>query len=206
MTEPNNDTADIAWLRTLAQEGASAPMRGGSILMAAGLIYGLASVLHWTVATGLVDQPPRAFSFLWLGATIVFLSVLTLIIMRSRGSGGVTTATDRATRAAWSAVGWGIFTLFGSIAVVAFRLGEQSLVLLSLTPSIIMVFYGLGWAVSAAMTRSRPLGGLAVASFVAAPILAMLTDRPIQYLAYAACVFLLAALPGFLLMRAAKRG
>ncbi len=78
--------------------------------------------------------------------------------------------------------------------------------LLSLSPSIIMTFYGLGWAVSAAMTRSKPLSGLAIASFIAAPLLALLTDQASQYLAYAACLFLLMAAPGFLLMRAAKRG
>ncbi len=206
MTDPRTDTADIAWLRTLAQEGAGKPMRGGSILMSAGLIYGLTSLVHWTVAAGVIDQPPRAFSLIWIGATVLFLAVLIAIIQRSTGRGGVTTAIDRATRSVWSAVGWGIFALFGSIAVAASRIGEASLGLLSLSPSIIMTFYGLGWAVSAAMTRSRLLSGLAMASFIAAPLLALLTDQPAQYLAYAACLFLLMALPGFMLMRAAKQG
>ncbi|WP_428151561.1 hypothetical protein [Brevundimonas sp.] len=206
MTDPNNDTADIAWLKNLAAEGAATPMGGGGILMAAGLIFGLASIAHWTVASGLIDQPPPAFSFLWIGATVLFLCVLTAVIQRSRGSGGVKTAVDRATRSVWSAVGWGIFTLFGSIALIAWRVGEQSLVLLSLSPSIIMVFYGLGWAVSAAMTRSKPLTWLAGASFLAAPLLALLANQPSLYLGYAACLFLLMAVPGFLLMRAAKRG
>ena len=78
------------------------------------------------------------------------------------------------------------------------------MILLSLAPSIIMVFYGLGWAVSAAMTRSRMLAGLAAGSFVAAPLLALLTHEPALYLGYAAALFLLMGLPGFLLMRAAK--
>ena len=39
MTNENDDgAADIAWMRKLAEENADAPMRGGSILMAAGLI------------------------------------------------------------------------------------------------------------------------------------------------------------------------
>ena len=206
MTDPNNDTADIAWLRNLAAEGASTPMGGGAILMAAGLIFGLTGIAHWAVITGLFDVDPKAFSVIWLVATVVFLATLTVLIMRTSRSGGVTTAVDRATRAAWSAVGWGIFALFSSIAVVSMQVGAESLILLSLAPSIIMVFYGLGWAVSAAMTRSKPLAGLAAASFVAAPLLAILTNQPAQYLAYAACLFLLMALPGFLLMRAANRG
>ena len=206
MTDPNNDTADVAWLRNLAAEGASSPMGGGSILMTVGLIYGLTSIAHWSVIVGLIDLEPRAFSIIWMGATILFLCVLPLLIYRKSRAGGVITAADRASRAAWSAVGWGIFAMFASIAVVSMRVGETSLIILSLSPSIIMVFYGLGWAVSAAMTRSRPLWGLAVASFVAAPLLALLTDQPSLYLGYAVALFGLMALPGYLLMRAAKRG
>ncbi len=206
MTDPTTDTADIAWLRNLAAEGATAPMRGGSTLMAAGLIFGFASLVHWAIAAGMLALRPSAFSFVWLGATALFLATLILTIVRRSGSGGVRTAIDRVSRAVWSAVGWGIFALFGSIALIAMRLGEPSIVLLTLTPSIIMVFYGLGWAVSAAITRSRPLGGLAVASFIAAPLLALMFDQSAQYLAYAGCLFALMAVPGFLLMRAAKQG
>lgn len=205
MTDPNNETADIAWLRNLAAEGAQTPMGGGSILMSAGLIYGLTSIAHWSVIVGLVQLDPRAFSVIWPGATVLFLAVLAFLIHRQSKACGVRTAADRASRAAWSAIGWGIFALFGSVFVVSMRIGEQSLILLSLAPSIIMVFYGLGWAVSAAMTRSKPLSGLAVASFVAAPLLALLTNQPALYLGYATALFLLMAVPGFLLMRAAKR-
>ncbi len=206
MTDPHNDTADIAWMKNLAAEGAATPMGGGDILMAAGLIYGLTGIAHWSVIVGLIDFEPQAFSIIWLVATVLFLCVLaTLIALKSRQS-GVLTAANRASRAAWSAVGWGIFAMFASIFVVSMQIGAASVVILSLAPSIIMVFYGLGWAVSAAMTRSKPLAGLAGASFVAAPLLAALINQPAQYLAYSACLFLLMALPGFLLMRAAKRG
>ena len=47
-------------------------------------------------------------SIIWLGATVVFLSTLAFLIYRKAQKGGVTTAADRATRAAWAAVGWGI--------------------------------------------------------------------------------------------------
>ena len=67
-----------------------------------------------------------------------------------------------------------------------------------------MVFYGAGWAVSAAMQRSRVLWMLAIGAFVAAPLLAALTGQAEQYLAYAVALYLLAALPGGWLMRAAR--
>lgn len=206
MTNGNDDgAADIAWMRKLAEENAEAPMRGGSILMAAGLIYGLGSVLHWASLTGLVPIQDAGLGVIWLAATALFFVVLFVLIARQKSQGGVRTAANRASGAAWSSVGWGIFATFTSVAVVGLRIGQDSLLLLSLTPSIIMVFYGMGWAVSASMTRSNQLWWLAIGSFLAAPLLAAFSGQDVQYLAYAACLFLLMAVPGFLLMRAAKQ-
>ena len=206
MTDHNEDpAADIAWMRRLAEEGAGAPMQGASILMFAGLIYGTASLFHWAQISSLIDIPGLVEGVIWLIATGVFFVVLAVVIARLRRKGGVVTAGNRASGTTWSALGWGIFALFTSLAVLGLRLGEDAAMLaLALTPSVIMVFYGIGWAVSATMYRSRPLWWLAAGSFVAAPLLAMLADQDAQYLAYAGALFLLMALPGWLLMRQAR--
>lgn len=207
MTEKTEDAAaDIAWMRRLAEEGSQTPMQGASILFAAGLIYGGASLIHWAIATGLLAVGEPFLGVSWLVATGLFLVVLAICIRALKRAGGVTTAANRASGTAWASVGWGIFALSMSMAVLGFRMGgEAVLVTFALMPSMIMVFYGMGWAVSAAMLRSRNLWLLAVASFAAAPLLAFVTG-PDQYLAYAAALFLLMALPGFLLMRGAGRG
>jgi hypothetical protein len=205
VTETRDELTDIAWLRGLAEEGAQAPVRGASILMAAGAIYGLASLGHWAAATGLLPGGLSRVPFIWLGATVLFLMANGLIVWRLRGSAGVRTAANRAMTAAWVGVGWGIFVLFASMAVSAYRAGPSpGLDVFWLVPSIIMVFYGVGWAVSAAMTRLAALWWLAIGSFVAAPVLAAFAGSDHQYLAYAVALFGLMALPGCLLMRAAK--
>lgn len=203
--DTENAPADIAWMRRVAEEGAAAPMRGGSILMAAGLIYGAASVAHWAVLAGLLDIGAAAFGMIWLAATAVFLIVVVIVNLQLRRATGVRTAVNRATAAAWMGVGFGIFATFASFAVLGLRLGEAGLVALAMAPSIIMVFYGMGWAVSAAMTRSRALWLLAAASFVAAPLLATLSGEDAQYLAYAAALVVLMAAPGWALMRRAAQ-
>lgn len=208
MTAPETEPqADIAWMRQLAEEGARGPMRGASILFAAGLIYGAASLFHWAVESGMVSEPGPIHGVVWLVATVLFLAVLTFESIRLGRDGGVKTGAARATGAVWSGVGYGIFALFTAIAVVGYRMGESAvLVTMALIPSVIMVFYGVGWGVTAAMQKSRPLGWLSLASLIAAPVLALLTGQPEQYLAYAAALFGLMALPGFLLMRGAGRG
>lgn len=205
MTETHDEAGDIAWMRQLAEEGARTPMRGAAILMAAGVIYGGASLAHWAVASRLIDLPATVFGGLWLGATALFLFVVTVFSFRLRRTGGVQTTASRGASAVWSAVGWGIFALFGALAIIGSRMEAEGLSLLfSLVPSSIMVFYGLGWAVTATLQRSRGLTLLAGAAFISAPALALLAETPAQYLAYAACLFGLMAVPGFILMRAAR--
>lgn len=203
--DTENDAADIAWLRKLAEEGANAPMHGASILFGAGLIYGAASVAHWLAAADLIPLSINQASLGWLVATIIFWVMLAILIPRVRRTGGVNTLANRASGIAWSGVGWGIFALAVSMGVLGWRLGPSAGPgLFALIPSIIMVFYGAGWAVSAAMFKDRTMWALSLASFTAAPVMALFAGEPAQYLAYAVALFGLMALPGYLFMRAAK--
>lgn len=208
MTDPHNDTADIAWLRNLAAEGANTPPQGGSILCASGLIWGTASLAHWGIISGLIPVDSSGYGAVWGIALLVFFVTLIVLIRRLKSQGGVETAATRAFGSVWQALGWGIFSLFTSLILLDVgRSGEANMAEWSLViPSFIIAFYGMGWAVSATVLRQKMLWVLAIGSFIAAPILALLSSSTFQYLAYAAALFLLMALPGYLLMRAAKRG
>lgn len=198
--------ADIAWMRKLAEEGADAPMRGASVLLAAGLIYGAASIAHWLAAAGVIPLNINQASLVWLVATVVFWVMLAVLIPRIRRGGISSTLANRASGIAWSSVGWGIFALAIAMGVLGWRLGPTSgPALFALIPSVIMVFYGAGWAVSAAMFKNRTMWMLSIASFAAAPIMALFAGQPALYLAYAVALFGLMALPGYLFMRAANR-
>lgn len=203
--DTDNAAADIAWMRRLAEEAGEAPMQGASLLMFGGLLYGLASLFHWAVVTGAL---PIAGDSLWIGwvvATVAYWVVLAVVIPRLRRGAAVSTTANRASGMAWSGMGWGIFALFLAMSVLGWRMGEASLEpMFALIPSIIMVFYGVGWAVSASMHKSRTMWILSLASFAAAPLMALFAGQAAQYLAYAAALFLLMALPGGLLMRAAR--
>jgi len=207
MTEKIEDpAADIAFMRRLAEEGAQVPMQGSSLLMFGGLLYGVASLFHWALFAGLLPLDQDLIWVGWVGATIAYWIVLGVTIPRLRRSAGVNTTANRAMGIAWSGMGWGIFAMFLTITVLGLRLGEGVLEgMYVLIPSIIMIFYGVGWAVHATMQRSRPLWMLSLGSFAAAPLLALFAGSADQYLAYAAALFGLMALPGFLLMRAAKQ-
>ena len=206
MTENTEDpAADIAWMRNLAEEGAQAPMRGNSLLMFGGLLYGLASLFHWAIIVGIVPLAKNQIWIGWIAATVAYWIILAVTIPRLSRA-GVSTTANRAAGIAWSGMGWGIFAMFVAMSVLGWRLADEVALeaMFALIPSIIMVFYGVGWAVHAEMQRSRKLWVLSFASFAAAPLLALFAGQAEQYLAYAAALFLLMALPGWMLMRQAR--
>lgn len=190
---------EIAYIKALAEEGRRTPMLGGGILIAAGIIFGAASIVNWLVATDVLVLPPVAYAVLWAGAMAVFFLCLFVLIARSKGRPGAGSTVNRATGAAWMGVGLLIFVMCLSIGVISWRI--QSPVLTLLFPSMIFAAYGSGWAVSATMTRAKWQWWLAIAAWIGAPAIAALTGTDWIWLAYAAGLICLALVPGIILVR-----
>lgn len=190
---------DIAFMRAMAQEGRKTPMLGGSILIAAGLIFGSASLVHYAILGGLIDLSNAAPSVVWLVALVTFILALTVLNLRIGRKPGVYAPVNKASSAAWMGVGLSIFTMSISIGVVAFKVQSELPALLF--PSLIFALYGVGWAVSATMSDKKWLWLLAIGAWIAAPAIALLTGQPEQYLAYAAGLLLLTVVPGIAMVR-----
>lgn len=123
-----DELTDIAWLKGLAEEGAKAPVRGGSILFAAGLIFGTGSLAHWLIVAEILTVPSGVFGALWGVTVLVYLAALVVLIARLKRQGGVETAANRAFGIVWSALGWGLFSLFMSLIVSDMaRAGESDI-------------------------------------------------------------------------------
>lgn len=192
--------ADIAFMKALAQDGQQTPLLGGAILVAAGLIFGAASVAAWAMATGRLNLgTPWAPLIVWGGAMAAFFVALAVVRRSIGGKPGAGSPGNRASGMAWTAVGWTIFSLAGAMAVIAYR--THSPIVTAIFPSLILALYGAGWSVAAAMARKRWLWVTAIGSYVAAVIVAWFCTSPVIFLVYAAFLLLLAVLPGFMLMR-----
>ena len=190
---------DIAYMKALAQEGRQSPLLGGSILIAAGTIFGIASLVNYGIATGVIALPPVAYTGLWAGAMLVFFAVLILQTRRCSGRPGARSAANRASRAGWMGVGLGVFVMSLSIGVIGWKI--QSALPTLIFPSLIFALYGSGWAVSATMSDQKWQWTLAIACWIAAPLIAFLTGSTLMWLAYAAGLFAFALVPGILLVR-----
>lgn len=190
---------DIAYIRAVAQEGRKAPLLGGSVLIAAGLIFGLSSLVHYGIDSGLIDLPPVSYAVLWGGAMLTFFLALTVLIKRINHKPGALTPTNRAVGAAWMGVGMVIFFSSISMAIIGWKYQTELPALLF--PSLIFALYGAAWAVSATMTGTRWQWFLAVGGWVSAPLLALLAGQSELWLAYWAGLFLFALIPGIVIVR-----
>lgn len=190
---------DIAYIRTLADEGRRGPPRGGAILLAAGLIWSATSLAAW-IAYERRDVVPEGWqSGVWLVGMGVFLTTLALLIRSYRGKPGMSSVNNRVTRTAWSAAGWSIF-VFVLAMVAACRRLNSNLPTVMIAPYVLSV-YGVGWTVAASVSDQRWMTWTAVGSFAVAVIMGCLAASSAQYLAYAAALLLLMALPGWRLLR-----
>lgn len=191
---------DIAFMRALAQEGSSVPLLFGSTMVAAGAIFGLASIGHWLMTTGILKvSSPWFLMANWVVAGIVFGVVCRMLLLRAKSRPGYTASVNKATGAAWSGVGFAIFACWAGMTAIGLTTGEWQV--MNMFPVLILALYGAAWFVAAAMSGKSWINLVALGSFAGAVAMGALSASPYLMLGYAACLVLLALVPGFVLMR-----
>jgi hypothetical protein len=183
---------DIAFVRALAEEGRQSPYRG-DVALAAGVIWGSASLYSWSVVSQ-VWHPPGGFSSIgwgWMAAMAAFAIVgVPLGIYNARPD------TNRAAAAAWSGVGLACLTISVGAGIAIWRTHQYAMG--AMVPPVIMALYGAGWLVGAVVYRApwqRWVGFLCLLSSVA---LAFTAARVEEFLLFALSLYLLAGLPGLI--------
>lgn len=182
---------DIAFLRALAVEGQKTPFRG-DISLAAGLIWGSASLYTWGAMAKLVG-PPGDFSWGWVwgGAAIVFALVGIPLGMYRRRRG-----TNKVAAAAWGGVGLACWTIVASTALAIWRTHDWMIAFI--IPAMIMALYGAAWMVGAAASRQRWQIWIGVACLLAGVLIGAAAGRSEEYLIFALALYGLMGLPGLL--------
>lgn len=190
---------DIAFMRALAQEGSSTPLLFGRVMVAAGLIFGLGSVGHWMIDAGVLRVSPWFFMVNWIAAGIVFSVVMTFILRRAKAQPGYNAGVNRATGAAWSGVGFAIFACFLGMTAIGVTTGNWKV--MDVFPVLIFALYGAAWFVAGSLSKIGWIKLTALGSFAGAVLMGVLSATPYLMLGYAACLILLAVVPGLVLMR-----
>ena len=203
--DPRSVREDIAFMRDLAQQGASGPIFGGSILLATGLIYAAASVSVWWVAAHPPAEPRHWMATIWGGAIAAQMVVTALIILALRGRGQGVPMANRSSRMfslVWNAVGCAILTCLASFLLTAWVAHIPAV--FDGAPAVVMSLYGVAWAATAAASKERWTWGVAILSFVFAIASGALAGSANLPLLFAAALLILLAVPGALLIKRAS--
>ena len=193
---------DISFLRDLAEAGRSRPVAGGAMLVAAGVIFGLAAFANWLILAHEISLS-LSQSTIWNAAWILYLVVWTAIFLRMRSRRAAPLdPVNRVFGIAWSATGISIFVMIGA-GVLAYRKLHDPVVF-ALFPSCTTILYGAAWFVSAAAARRYWMLWVAIGSFASALVFAAMTDAADLSLAFGIAIVAIILVPGARLMMLSK--
>ncbi|GBQ29201.1 hypothetical protein ACLRDC_09925 [Gluconacetobacter sacchari] len=190
---------DLAFMRALAEAGRSAPLTSGPYFLGAGLLFGLASVVAWAVATGRAGLPPQAQVWVWLAAMVVYLPVIWVLNRAQPGRPGSVVMVNRAIGMMWSGLGTGVGIMFLAGLILAWRCGTP--IVWVMFPSLVLALYGAGWSATAVISGQSWLRLVAAGAFAGALAVAATIDSSAVLLLYGLLILLLVALPGWVLLR-----
>ncbi|MBI1251375.1 MAG: hypothetical protein GC189_07875 [Alphaproteobacteria bacterium] len=197
---------DLAYVRTLAEEGRDGPLFGGTFFIIWGVLTATAWALQWALIQGLVvAQPNWEFGILW--ATYVALGVGSTAFESQRlAKDGQRTASvaSKAEGAVWRAAGWGIS------AVAAGAIGRMIIARDVTAPDIIVptafALYGVALLLTSAMSRETWLRGFGLVSLAFAFTCGLILSSTWFYLVASIGALIVLLAPGIHLLGKETRG
>ena len=191
---------DLAYARTLAEEGRHAPLLGGSYLVFWGLLNALAFSAQWGVLEGFLPAAGGAsFAILWLSYGALAGIGMFFLRMRSRTKPGLTAIGVRAERALW--VG-------AATAVMAVVIGSILRMMATADPTAVNAILGAAFALygaalfgTASLSEQTWLRAFGWLSISVAGTLCFFANMNWAYLVAAAGSLLALAWPGLILLK-----
>lgn len=199
---------DLAFMRSIVEGGGGGgvPMTLAVCYLAGGLLYGLQCLFHIGQVFGVIRWPDLANLLFVVGITGTFLAILTWAILRDRktGAGNRGPLASRVTSAAFSASG-----MANSAVVIVFAVGawrDQDFAVWLYYAAIVFALQAAAWYVAWMLKKKGWMLAVALGGWVAAVALGVLVRQPMAYLGVCtAALFLLFALPGWVLYRDARK-
>ena len=198
---------DLAFMRSIVEGGGRPPMTLAICYLAGGLLYGLQCLFHVGQATGLIRWPDLASLAFVVGITVTFLSILTWAILKDRkaGTSNRGPVATHTLNAAFSATGMANCAVVIVFGVGAWR--DQDFAIWLYYAAIVFALQAAAWYMAWTLKRKGWMLATAFGGWVTAVALGVLVREPFWYLGVCTvALFLLFALPGWILFRDARGG
>lgn len=192
--------SDVAYARTLAEEGRQTPLIGGSYLVLFGVLLAITYSLHWAIYTGIwAILPPDMVGIIWAGFGVAAWLGSAFLGRRVRGKPGVASVGNRVDRQVWLGVVITILTVTAASVLRMALTGDAD------APNAIMAsgfgLYGLALYVISAMSSERWLQAFAALAWLASAAMWVFIDTPAIYLLAAGAAIVVLLIPGVIQMR-----
>lgn len=198
---------DLAFMRSIVEGGGRTPMTLAICYLAGGLLYGLQCLFHVGQVIGLIRWPDVANLAFVVGITVAFLCVLTWAILKDR-KGAPANRGPTGTRmlnAAFSATGMANTAVIIVFAVGAIR--DNDFAIWLYYAAIVFALQAAAWYVAWTLKRKGWMLATSLGGWLVAVALGVLVRQPVMYLGVCTiALFLLFALPGWLMFRDARAG
>ena len=204
---PQSAEADLAFMRSIVEGGGRTPVTLAICYLAGGLVYGLQCLFHVGQITGLIRLPDLANLVIVVGFTVVFLCVLTWAILTDRKCGPVNRGPTgvRMMNAAFSATG-----MANTAVIIVFGVGairDHDFAIWLYYSAIVFALQAAAWYVAWMLKKKGWMLATALGGWLAAVALGVTVREPMIYLAVCTvALFLLFALPGWIMFRDARAG
>ena len=203
---PTEDLAsEIAYVKTLAEEGRNAPLVGGVFYLIWGVTLAGACFLTWLRAVDVAGVPDFIGGIgFWIAVFAIGWGLCFFVGRKVGAKPGAMTIGNQTARSAW--LGVGIFMLVYWCALLAFHgdfeaQGIKPYALFNTVFPIAFGVYGIAFFATATAARLDWLRGFAVAAWVFSVASLYFLGDARQIIVAGVGSLVCAALPGFILMR-----
>ena len=199
---PPSIEADLAFLRSIVEGGGKPALTLAVAYLAGGLLYGTQCLFHIGQITGVIRWPDLANLIFVVSITVAMCAVLAWAIMKDVKAGNTGPTSSRAMNAGFSAAGMTNVAIIIVFGVGAVREGEFFIWLYY--AAMIFALQAAAWFVAWSLRRKTwmlmtALGGWATAIGLGLTV----RDVPVYLGICTAALFLLFALPGWIMLRQA---
>lgn len=202
--------ADLAFLRSIVESGGKPSMTMAVCYLAGGLLYGLQCLFHIGQIIGLIRWPDLANLAFVVGITVTLLGVIVWASIRDKreagiGGGNRGPLATRTLNAGFSSAG-----MVNLAMVIIFGVGaarDNDFALWLYYPAVVFGLQAAVWSVAWVLKKKVWMLATSVGGWLTTVALGLLVRQPDLYLyVCTAALFLLFALPGWIMLRETQAG
>lgn len=209
-TAPRSAEADLAFLRSIVEGGGRPSITMAIVYLAGGLLYGLQCLFHIGQMVGLIRWPDLANLAFVVAITVAVLGIIVWASIRDRreagiGGGNRGPLAKRTLNAGFSSAGMVNLAMVIIFGVGAVR--DDDFALWLYYPAVVFGLQAAVWSVAWVLKKKVWMLATSLGGWLTTVALGLLVRQPELYLyVCTAALFLLFALPGWIMLREARTG